>query len=467
MSEQDNPALAAPPSPVAAVASPVLRVPSRWHDPLKLIQTEAPSDSGRIVLWSVSVLVLVLIVWAVFGKLDIIVSAEGKLAPQTLVKIVQPAEAGVVSKLLVAEGDAVVAGQLLARLDATLASADKTGVSSDLAAQKLQVRRLEALLANTPMQRKAGDDAQAFDQVQRQYAAHRQAFLESLEQERSLLLKAESDRDSARQVLAKLEQTLPLFQTAAAGYASLAKDGYMGALQAAEKQREAIEKEKDLGAQKATVAALGATVVAQQKRISQLQSANQSGLEKELADIRARIGQLQPTLDKTMYREGQMELRAPQAGVIKDLATTTVGAVVQPGTVVLTLVPKGERLFADVSLKNENVGFVQLGQRAQVKLAAYPFQRYGMLHGKVIYIGADATESGKSDADKDGAMAGISTYKARIELDAQRLVDPQGNALHITPGMQVVVEIHQGRRTVMEYLLSPVKKTVAEAGRER
>ena len=87
-----------------------------------------------------------------------------------------------------------------------------------------------------------------------------------------------------------------------------------------------------------------------------------------------------------------MELRAPQDGIIKDLATTTIGAVVQPGTVVMTLVPKGEQLYADVEIKNEDVGFVQTGQRAQIKVAAYPFQKYGMLTGEVNRISADASE---------------------------------------------------------------------------
>lgn len=455
-----------------------LHPPSRWHDPLRLIQTAAPSDTGRIVLWSVSILMLVLIAWAAFGQLDIIASAEGKLAPQTLVKIVQPAEAGVVKQLLVDEGDAVKAGQVLARLDTTLASADKAGISSDLAIQQMQARHIEAELSDQPMLPRAGDDPQRYAQVQSQYAAHKKAFADSLDQEKSLLAKAEHEKRSATEILSKLEQTLPTYRKAADAYAKLEKEGFFGGLAAADKQREATEKSKDLDAQQSTVAALNATIAAQQKRISQLHSAYQSELQKELADIRAKIAQLQPNLDKTLYKEGLMELRAPQDGVIKDLATTTVGAVVQPGTVVLTLVPKGEQLFADVNIKNEDVGFVQVGQTAQIKLAAYPFQKYGMLTGKVIHVSADATESNRASTNANAAAnnnttdgssqaAGIATYKARIQLDHQSLTDPQSNKLQITPGMQIVAEINQGKRTVLEYLLSPVQKAIKEAGRER
>lgn len=463
--------------PAPAKAAPAtaqviqLRPPSRWHDPLQLIQTKAPDESGRIVLWAVSILVLLLIVWAAFGKLDIIASAEGKLAPQTLVKVVQPADAGVVKQLLVQEGDSVHAGQVLARLDPTLAYADQTGVASDLANQQMEVRRIEAELNNLPMLSLHGDDPARFTQVHNQYMAHRQAYLDSLDQEKSMLQKAGHEHKSAAEILSKLEQTVPGYNKAAAAYAKLEKEGFFGGLASADKQREALEKAKDMDAQKSTVAALEASIAAEQKRISQLQSGYKSELEKELSEIHARIAQLQPTLDKSIYKAGLMELKAPQDGVIKDLATTTVGAVVQPGTVVLTLVPKDEQLFADVAIKNEDVGFVRAGQKAQIKLAAYPFQQYGMLSGKVIHISADATESGRQGSTNGGADntqgSGMATYKARVQLDRQVLTDPQGNKLAITPGMQVVAEINQGRQTVLEYLLSPVRKAVSEAGRER
>jgi HlyD family secretion protein len=470
----DNKAQAAP-APARQAKVVPLRPPSRWHDPLKLIQDQAPSDTGRIILWTVSSLVLLLIAWAAFGRLDIIAAADGKLATQTLVKIVQPAEAGVVKQLLIQEGDTVKAGQVLARLDTTLASADKTGIANDLAAQQMQMRRVQAELADQPMLPKAGDDPDRYAQVHSQYTAHRKAYLDGLDQETSLLAKAEHEKRSAGEVLAKLEQTLPTYKRSADAYARLEKDGFIAGLAADEKRRDAIERAKDLDAQRSTVASLDATIAAERKKINQLQSTYRSELQKELAEIRARIEQLQPNLDKTLYKEGQMELRAPQDGVIKDLATTTIGAVVQPGTVVMTLVPQGEQLYADVNIKNEDVGFVRVGQSAQIKLATYPFQQYGMLTGKVIRVSADATEaprqnaaaSSNSSAQDDIQPTTTATYKARIKLDAQTMKDPQGNSLVLSPGMQVVAEINQGQRTVLEYLLSPVRKAIREAGRER
>jgi len=156
------------------------------------------------------------------------------------------------------------------------------------------------------------------------------------------------------------------------------------------------------------------------------------------------------------------------------VATTTVGAVVQPGTVVLTLVPTDEKLYADVSIKNEDIGFIQVGQKAQVKLAAFPFQKYGLLTGQVIRISADSTESAQSNTGGQGNQtsgssiaATLSTYKARIELERQQLDGSDGVALSASAGMQIAAEIHQGRRTVLQYLLSPVSRAAQEAGREK
>ncbi|MBP6676047.1 MAG: HlyD family type I secretion periplasmic adaptor subunit [Vitreoscilla sp.] len=447
----------------------------RWNDPLQLIQQDEPTRVGRLVLWVVCVLSLLLLVWSAFGKLDIVATAEGKLVPDSLVKVVQPAEAGVVKALLVREGDTVTEGQVLVRLEPTMANADQAGVTSDLALQLMQERRIRSELTGAPLQAQPGDDPLVFGHVLSQMAANRKAHRDAVEQEQSVLARNRSELESAQAQLQRMQQALPSYLQVAKAYEEMGAQQHVPQITAMEKSREAMEKQKERDAQAATVRALESAVAAQAKRIDQLRSAYGSELQKELVDTRGKVQLLRPNLSKSTYRQSLTELRAPQTGKVKDIATTTLGAVVQPGGVLMTIVPLNERLYADVLIKNEDVGFSRVGQAAQVKVLSFPFQKYGLLQGTVVHISPDASEptpakpgaDGKPAGGLDGAPAMNANFKARIELATTTLRGPEGDARTIASGMQVVAEINQGRRTVLEYLLSPVTKATHEAGRER
>ncbi len=142
--------------------------------------------------------------------------------------------------------------------------------------------------------------------------------------------------------------------------------------------------------------------------------------------------------------------------------------MVQPGAQRLIVLPQGDLLRAVAVLANDDIGFVQVGRRAKIKLAAYPFQKYGLVEGQVVSLSADAVEPNEAAKAAASAYAAPQlAYKAVIELDAQRLALPSGDTLKLTPGMATTIEIHQRRRTVMECLLSPVQRVGAESGRAR
>jgi HlyD family secretion protein len=161
--------------------------------------------------------------------------------------------------------------------------------------------------------------------------------------------------------------------------------------------------------------------------------------------------------------------RGRDTAIVKDLATHTAGTVVQPGTVLLTLVPKEETLRAEVWVSNEDIGFVRKGQVVKLKLAAFPFQKYGMVEGTVEHVSADSADNNTSNSpgqnDKTGNTPPL-VYKALVTLKAMHL-EMDGERFPLGAGMQASVEILLGRRTVVEYLLSPVQKAFHEAGRER
>jgi len=437
---------------------------------LLAIQESPPARLPRAVMYSVTALAAILVAWATFGKLDIIASAEGRLVPQTYVKIVQPADAGIVQDILVKEGQSVQAGQILMRMDTKDAEADEKTLKMQMALKSLQLRRVDAELTARPLLRKAGDLDDLFSQVEAQYRERRQSYLDTLAQAEQALKKAQRDYDSGTEVLAKLREVTPILKAQADAYAGLGKDGFAPHLMVRDKEREYVEKARDLRAQEQTVASLAAAVAQAQQQLNQTTSKYHSDLQNERIEAEGQYRKLEQDWAKQQHRTGLLELKAPQAGLVKDLATHTVGTVVSPGTVLLSLVPENEPLLAEIMVGNDDVGFVYPQQKVKLKLVAYPFEKYGMLDGEVINIGPDASESDAQsqtkDAAKDKRAAAAMNYKALVSLRSQVLT-AQGENLKLVSGMQVIAEINQGNRTVMEYLLSPVQKTLHDSARER
>ena len=298
--------------------------------------------------------------------------------------------------------------------------------------------------------------------MQGQFRARRQAFVDAQAQETHSLEKARAELGAAEQVYSKLKQTLPIYAQSAEAYEKLQKEGFVGEVAASEKRRDWLEKSQDLKAQASTLASLQAAIEQSGKKLASLRSTYQSQLENERMETETQLARSAQELDKSTIRSGLLDIRSPTDGVVKDLAITSKNAVVQAGALLMNIVPQAEALQAEVLLANEDVGFVAVGQKAQIKIAAFPFTKYGLLQGRVMHVGADASDPKQSNSPQAAAL----TYRALVKLDSQRLV-ASGTALALGSGMAATAEIHQGTRTVMAYLLSPVLKVRAEAARER
>jgi hemolysin D len=432
------------------------------------LQEKPPSPLPRTVLNVLLVLLAILFIWALIGKLDIVAVADGKLVPQSYLKIVQPADSGVVKDILVKEGEHVKAGQVLMRLDTTLAAADRTIVDSEVKLRQLQLDRIDSELSGRVM-RSNGGDINLFNQVDAQATARKRTYQDALQSERAVLQQALSDKAAAIEQVAKLDKLLPTYQDEEQAMAKLLEGGHVSRIQFAQKQRERIQTEQDLYSQQRTVQSIDSRIAEAESRIARITSEYRQQLMTERVDTQNAFDKAKQELAKQVHRTELNELRAPQDGIVKDVATYTVGAVVNVGTVLVTLVPESDNLLAEVFVKNEDVGFVGIGQSVKLKLAAYPFQRYGMLTGKVIQLAPDASEENqqtKAPEAGDTSSSNFAHYKATVQLDSQRL-QQYTSPLALAAGMRVSAEIKQGERTVMEYLLSPVQKTVNEAGRER
>jgi hemolysin D len=413
-----------------------------------------------------------MLLWAMFGRLDVVSVAEGKLVPISYIKIVQPSEAGIVRDITIKEGQAVTKDQVLIRMDANISEADSKAVQAALQHKSLELRRIEAELSNQPFKRQAKDSNELFNRIYAEYQSNRTALQDDLNAESASLQKAHSDLAATVEVQHKMEQTLPSYKAQETAYNELVKDGYAGALMGQEKQRDRIDAEQNLRAQEYNAKSLQASISQSQKRLNQVQSDYRQKLEAERVATFAEFQRLEQEWAKQSHKNSLLELKAPQAGIVKDLATHTPGTVVSPGTVIMTLVPNNEALQAEVWMKNEDAGFVHAGQEVKVKLSAYPFQKYGMVDGTVLQVSADATDKSSANANQNNAEQNQSSsnaqlsYRTIIQLSKQSL-DTEQDKLRLTPGMQVVAEIKLADETVMQYLLSPISKAFREAGRER
>jgi HlyD family secretion protein len=456
--------------------------PIDFSPALLRIQEKPPAPLAGWMLWLLIGFLAGVALWAVFGRLDIVAVADGKLVPSSYLKIVQPAEQGIVKEILVREGEKVAEGQVLIRMDAALAQADLKSLAADVQTRRLALRRIEAQLAggavareaaNSPAQlvrafpREEDDSPVHYAQALAQYEANVRAYENALAQERSLLEKARNDLAAAESTKAKLEQVLPHYVEQERAFQQLQKDGFAGRVMATDKARERIEKEQDLRTQEFVIRSSRALIAQSEAKTAQITADYRRQLQAERVETAMHLERASQELAKHEHRRGLLELRAPQTGIVKDLATYTAGTVVAPGTILMTLVPEGDKLVAEVWVSNQDVGFVRKGQDVKVKLAAFQFQKYGMVEGRVLHINADATEapspntrSMRSPARPEWPLA----FRA-LFAEGQGVAD----AAHYAhaPGMQVSSEIHLGTRSILEYVLSPVQKAWHEAARER
>jgi len=438
---------------------------------LLAIQERPPAPLAKVIVTALAVLVAILVAWACVGKLDIIATAPGRLVPASYVKIVQPSGAGIVREILVREGEHVQAGQVLLRMDRQDADADSAEIQNSLRARELQIRRIDAELEGRQLARHKEDRDDAFRQVQSQLAAHLQAYDQSIAQAEEAIRRSAHDLEAGEQTLEKLKKTNPIYQSQAKTYADLGKDGYVPRTTAEDKQRESIENDQELKSQVARVASLRSNVEQAQRQLDELKAKARSDLQNERVEAEIDRAKLSQELLKQAHRSGLLELKAEEPGTIKDLATHSVGTVVNAGTVLVSLVPEKASLVAEVTVRNEDVGFVSARQPVKIKVASYPFQQYGMIEGRVSQIWPDASDasgSGTDAAERAGRddPSTMGGFKALVALSRQSLKAPAGE-LPLVSGMRVTVEINQGRQTVMQYLLSPILKIAQEGGHER
>jgi len=427
---------------------------------LEIIETPV-SPTGRITAWVLMIGLVATIAWLTFGKVDVVASAPGKLIPVDNVKLIQPADAGVVRRILVHDGQRVRAGQALVQLDPTISTADTAQARKALESSELDAARARAVLAaidgrglnfvappGTPpeiigtqlaLARAELGDITSTTQTN---AARRDA--------------ANATGREARIQAAKLTETLPLLDEQIAANEQLLAKGYVSKLKVIEMRRQRLSTARDRDAAIETVGKAAAEMAAAEGAIGQAQSGARAKVLGDLAKAESDARLRREELAKATQKSSLQTLVSPVDGTVTQLAVHTVGGVVEATKPIMIVVPAGGRLVAEVKIPNRDIGFIHVGQEVAVKLEAFPFTRYGTLKGRVESIGSDAVED-----EKLGLL-----YPARISVDA---VQPalRAGGIRAAVGMQVTADVRTGRRSILSYLLSPIDEATHEAGRER
>ena len=393
--------------------------------------------------------------WATLGQLDIVVSAQGKLVPTSYVKVSQPVEAGSVVELLVHDGQAVKAGELLARLDSAPSHSDSVSLSAERALLQARLGAIGAALSGASV-------ATGQAVVDAEFSLRLSAQQGSMQGAQAALAKAQAEAAATLQSLTKQRRLLELAERAEAAHLDLKNQGFVAEIAFQDKLKERIEREQDLKTFEASLRANQAAVLQASVGLTQVTSEYHKQLAQERTQVVTQLQRAEADLAKAEHRTALTEVRAPVAGVVTSLNIRVVGQVVAAGSALLTIVPANEALMAEVWIRNEDAGFVAPGTPAKVKLAAFPFQKYGWIEAEVIWVGADS----EVPEAMHNAQGEPLFYKARVALSSQSLTR-DGKSFPVKPGMQAQVDVLLGQRSLLEYLTSPLKRVVLEAARER
>jgi hemolysin D len=458
------------------------KVPARAADELEFLPAaievmETPaSPAGRAVAWTIMAFFTIAVVWASVGTIDVVAVAQGKIVPTGRSKVVQPMETSVVKAIRVEDGQAVKAGEVLIELDPTAATADRQRLTADLMNAKVEAARLQAALAEDPLGAFI-TPANADESVVR---TNRALLLSQVEENRSKLAsldqeiaRKQADRASIDANVVRLEKTIPLAREQARARMELAERGHFPRLQALDSKQKVIEQEQSLSATRHSRDENSAAIASLERQRGQTQAEFEKNVLGQEADAERRIAATTQELLKAEQRQELQTITAPIDGVVQQLAVHTVGGVVTPAQQLMVLVPGDGALEVEANILNRDIGFIEPGQDAKVKLETFLFTKYGTINGHVTSVSRDAVPEGMANQQvgapppaANGTTGAALVYPARISLD-RTVIDIDGRQSTLGAGMAVTVEIKTESRRLIEYLLSPIMRYRHTAMHER
>lgn len=426
---------------------------------LDMLLQQNPLPSWRLIAWPIMVAMAAGLIWANFATLDEVAIATAEIVPAGRIKVVQHLEGGIIQEIYVAEGDTVREGQSLMLLDLASSGTNRDELQVRADSERLVKARLEAeaegkelvFPEDVALRRPAivASQRQAFEARRRELASTLQVMREQVKQR-----ELEVDELNAR--ARAVESNFKLASERLKMSKSLLAEGLTAKMEHLQLEAEVENLDGEMRSLKPALPKAQAAVAEAQQRLEESESRFRREAQDQLSKTEESIARINELLNDANEQGIRAEIKSSIDGVVKNMRYNAVGNVVKPGEPIMELVPTGDQLVVEAKLNPVDRGYVAEGQAATVKVSTYDFTRYGGLAGTVIRVAPD------SSTDEDGAPY----FRVVVQTDKNFLGKVEGD-LPITPGMQATVDIHTGKKSVMDYLIKPVLKLRHEAFRER
>lgn len=424
--------------------------------------------AARGIVWAIFSLVIALIALAGLIPVDQVVTTRGLVISKSPNIVVQPLETAIVRSIDVREGQHVLAGQVLARLDATFASADLAALAMQVSTLEAEVARLKAEADGKAFNYDGLDpswtlQASIFERRKAVYDAKIENFDRQHDELSSAISRSQSDAEGYRQRLAvaasieDMRKQLEARQVGSRLNTLLAEDNR------AEMSRALGNAEQTAEAAKLQQAAVAA------ERDGYIQGWR-ADVSQSLSEASSRISDARELLNKAKLRKQLVELKSEADAIVQSVAKVSVGSVLQSGERLITLVPANASLEIETNIIGRSSGFVHVGDQVVIKFDTFPYSQYGLAHGTVRTLSPDAFSAQEQVRDPNSSLAMLPSdaepfYRTRISIDQVALHGvPAG--FTVSPGMPVTADVKVGRRTVLKYILGVMLPIGQEAMRE-
>jgi adhesin transport system membrane fusion protein len=411
---------------------------------------------ARGLLYLVTIVLFLLVVWSYFAEIDEVAKGDGKVIPSQQLQVLQSYDGGIVQEILVREGQTVKAGQVLLKVDPTRFLSSLEENTTQFAALAAKVQRLSALTQGDVLRfnRELREQAPTIvDNERKLYNSNLAELDEVAAGSDSRIMQRRQDVEEERANLSQYQNVLSLSKKELSVTKPLLASGAVSEIEILRLERQIVELEGNITKSKVAIER-GLNAIEEEiikKEEARLKLVNR--WNQELTEATAEMATLQQSQTSLEDVVSQAALRSPINGTVQRLLINTIGGVITPGSAVVELVPQDDQLIVEAKVSPKDIAFIREGQQAILKFSAYDFTIYGGMSAEVQHISADAITNEKDE-----------TYYL-VRLETKKSIADE--ALDILPGMIVQVDILTGKKTVLNYILSPLFNVTASALRER